>query len=84
MSELSIPFMHIRLIMRQMGLSKTKAYYFFEDCYFALYFIGRVMIGSVLIWNCMLCDKIYTLLKITGFTLEIRSIYFIFKMFERV
>ena len=84
MSEVSIPFMHCRLILRQMGLSKTKAYYFFEDCYFALYFIGRVLIGSVLIWNCMICDKIYPLLKIVGFPLEIRSIYFIFQMAQRV
>ena len=67
-----------------MGLSKTKAYYFFEDCYFALYFIGRVIIGSILIWNIMVCDKIFPLLKVVGFPLEIRSIYFIFQMYQRV
>ena len=56
MSEVSIPFMHFRLIMRSMGLSNTKGYYFFEDMYFALYFIGRVLIGSIIIWNIMVCD----------------------------
>ena len=50
MSECSIPFMHCRLIMRSLHLSRTKAYNFFEDMYFSLYFIGRVIIGSALIW----------------------------------
>ena len=77
MSEVSIPFLHMRCILRTIGLSKTKAFYLCEDLYFGLYFIGRALVGSVLIWNIMICDSIFILLKIAGFPLEIRSLYFI-------
>ena len=77
MSEISGPFMHIRVMLRYIGLGRTKAYYLSEDAYFSLYFIGRVCIGSVVIWNTLMCDKIILILKIVGFPLEIRSIFYL-------
>ena len=82
MSECSIPFMHCRLILRSLGLSRTKAFNFFEDMYFSLYFLGRVVIASALIWQIMACEHIHIFLKIGGFPLEIRSIYFIWQMYR--
>ena len=69
--------MHIRVILRQIGLGRTKAYYLIEDCYFALYFIGRIIIGTVMLWYIMTCDKISPLMKVVGFPLEIRSLYYV-------
>ena len=82
--ELGLPFRDFRLITRLMGLSYTKGYYFFEDMYFALYFIGRGLIGFKLVWNILVCDKILLLLKIGGFPLYIRSIYFTYQMIQRI
>ena len=70
--------------MRHLGLSRTKAYEFTENCYFGFYFIGRVIIGTVLIWNIMICDEIFLPLKIVGFPLELRSLYFVYQMYMRV
>ena len=56
MSEFSIPFLHIRLILRNLELIQTKAYQMSEVCYFGCYFIGRVIIGTVLVWQIMTCD----------------------------
>ena len=75
--EISGPFMHIRVILRQIGLGRTKAYYLIEDCYFVLYFIGRIVIGTIMLWYIMTCDKISLLMKVVGFPLEIRSLYYV-------
>ena len=84
MSEFSVPFLHVRLILRNLELSATKAYQFSETCYFACYFIGRAIIGAILVWQIMTCEKILLIFKIGGLPLWLRSLYVIYQMFLRV
>ena len=48
--ETPMPFMHMKLILRSLGLTRTKVFNLVEDIYAFLYFIGRVLIGTYLYW----------------------------------
>ena len=78
--ELGVPFKHIKGVLRHMGLGRTKISYLLEDCYFAQYFIGRIVIGCIPIWNILICNQIPLLLRVGGFTLQIRTFFFLHKM----
>ena len=44
-AEVSNPAMHMRIMLKHIGLRYTRAYEIAEFCYFVMFFIGRMVIG---------------------------------------
>jgi len=83
-SEGPMPFMHMRFILRSLGLTRTKAYNLIDDIYVFLYFIGRVLIDTPLFLKFSFCDAIPLLTRIGVLPISLLSLHAFWKMFKRL
>ena len=56
-AEVSNPPMHVRILLRNMGLRYTRAYEMAEYMYFLLFFFGRVIIGHPTVYVTLTCSS---------------------------
>jgi hypothetical protein len=56
-AEVSNPPMHVRILLRNVGLRYTRAYEVAEYFYFGLFFIGRIIIGHPAVYMTVTCSE---------------------------
>ena len=56
-AEVSNPPMHVRVLLRNIGLRYTRAYEVAEFAYFGLFFIGRMIIGHPTVYATASCSE---------------------------
>ena len=80
-SEISNPPMTLRHILRLTGKRYTKAYEWSEVSFISLFFFGRVVIATPIVYSCLKCEANHLFLKISCGSLMIYSLYFIVQMY---
>ena len=55
-AEVSNPAMHMRIMLKHIGLRYARAYEVAEFCYFVLFFIGRMLTGIPVVYYTVTCD----------------------------
>lgn len=75
-TEISNPAMHVRVILKHLGLRYTKAYEVTEYSYMVLYLIGRLIGGTAIVIRTWSCAASPLVVKITGTGLLLQSIHF--------
>lgn len=58
-AEVSNPFMHIRVILKHIGLRYTKAYETFEISFIMMYCYARIFCGCWLVWQTCSCNDMF-------------------------
>jgi hypothetical protein len=64
--EVSNPIMHVRMILKHMGLRHTKAYEVAELAYIMLFIYGRVLLGTPVLIKTVMCSHNNILIKLSG------------------
>ena len=54
-SEISNPIMHVRMVLKHLGLRYTKSYEVSEFSYIMLYTFGRIFIGTSVMIKTLTC-----------------------------
>lgn len=80
LTEISNPPMHVRVVLRHLGLRYTKAYEIAELSYMVLYMFGRLVLGTPVLIRTWVCDANHIMVKFMGTGLFAQSFYFITKM----
>ena len=55
-AEVSNPAMHMRIMLKHIGLRYARAYEVAEFCYFVFFFIGRIITGVPVVYYTVSCD----------------------------
>ena len=55
-AEVSNPAMHMRIMLKHIGLRYSRAYEIAEFCYFVMFFIGRMVLGHPIVYATCTCD----------------------------
>ena len=80
-AEISNPAMHVRMVLKHLGLRYSKSYECSELSYILLYIYGRIILGIPVTINKLLnCDANPIIQKFFGTGLIVQSIYFIYQM----
>lgn len=80
-SEVSNPFMHMRIISRNFGYRHTKFYEACEYIYILLYIYYRLLKGIFVVWNCAACQNgNHPIIRLLSVLLAVQSYFFIYKM----
>lgn len=75
-AEVSNPYMHSRLILKQYGLRYTKAYEALEISFMLLYIWGRFIMGSSVVWNTVSCSQNHVVVRLASACLMVQSLIF--------
>lgn len=81
-AEVSNPAMHIRTILRHLGLRYTKAYEAFEISFIMLYGYARLFLGTSMVWRVCSCEATHWFQKLSAVFLLLQSIHFVKQMVE--
>jgi len=65
-AEVSNPIMHVRMVLKHMGLRHTKAYEVAELAYIMLFIYGRVLLGTPVMIKTIMCSQNNILIKLSG------------------
>lgn len=76
-AELSNPAMHLRTILRHLGLRYSKIYEAFEIGFIMLYCYARLFVGAFLVWKTCNCENLLMFQKITAVFLLLQSLHFV-------
>ena len=68
-AESSNPPMHLRIMLKHLGMRYTKAYETFEIAFMVLYIYCRILLGLGLTWNTCLCHHNSLLTRFLAFAL---------------
>jgi hypothetical protein len=79
--EISNPPMHLRVILKHIGLRYTKAYEILEITFITLYAYSRMFCGSWVTYRVCLCDQLHFMQKVTAFFIMAQTFHFIGVMF---
>jgi len=79
-AEVSNPPMHIRVILKHLGLRHTKAYESCEISFILLYTFGRLLMGVFQVWSTCSCEPAHFLVKGAAVGLLLQSVFFIRQM----
>lgn len=80
-AEVSNPAMHMRIMLKHIGLRYSRAYEVAEFCYFVSFFIGRIIVGHPVVYNTVMCDKMNILGKIVSLGVMAQSYQFLYRMY---
>ena len=80
-AEVSNPPMHVRILLRNIGLRYTGAYEMAEYCYFMLFFFGRVMIGHPVVYATFTCFRNPVLARMISVCILLQSYLFLYRMY---
>ena len=80
-AEVSNPPMHVRVMLRNLGLRYTMAYEVAEYCYFVMFFFGRVVMGHPVVYDTITCDSMHLFGKIVSLGVLAQSYLFLYRMY---
>ena len=81
-AEITNPIMHLREILKNFGLFKTKLYLTFDLIYMVKYIFSRLGYGSFVIFFTVFCNGNLIIVKISGAFVWLQSVYFAFRMIK--
>jgi hypothetical protein len=79
-AEVSNPPMHVRVMLRHLGLRYSKAYEWCEIWFIMLYTFGRIIVGLYQVHQVCSCESALFLVKFAAVALLAQSIYFTLTM----
>ena len=65
-AEVSNPAMHMRIMLKHIGLRYSQSYEIAEFCYFVSFFVGRMIVGHPVVFMTCWCDKLNLFAKIVS------------------
>mmetsp|Transcript_9578 Transcript_9578/g.7274 ORF Transcript_9578/g.7274 Transcript_9578/m.7274 type:complete len:118 (+) Transcript_9578:463-816(+) len=74
--------MHSRIIVKHLGLRYTKLYETLEILYIGLYFYGRVVLGTGIVYRTVTCAANDVMIKFICIGITLQSYYYISIMFQ--
>lgn len=80
-SEVSNPPMHMRMVLRHLGLRYSKSYELSELLYICTYSFSRVFLGIHNGYNMILCEHVTIVIKVLGVSILLQSYYYIYQMY---
>ena len=83
-AEVSNPAMHMRIMLKHVGLRYTRAYEVAEFCYFISFFIGRFIIGIPIVYNTVTCEHMNWLGRLVSLGVMAQSCQFLKRMYSIV
>ena len=81
MAEVSNPAMHMRIMLKHVGLRYTRAYEVAEFIYFGAFFAGRMIIGHPCVYKTMICSELNYFAKIVCLGVMAQSYQFLYRMY---
>jgi hypothetical protein len=79
--ELSNPAMHMRVMLKHLGLRYTKAYEVAEFIFFVTYFFGRVIIQHPVVYLELTCEELNSAIKLMYIGILFQSYQFLYRMY---
>lgn len=79
-AEVSNPAMHVRVILKHVGLRYTKIYELFELTFIFLYIFVRLLLGFYIVWEMIQCSSLDLTVRISAVVILIQTIFFALKM----
>lgn len=79
-AEISNPAMHIRVILKHVGLRYTKIYELFELIFIFLYVFVRLLLGFYIVWEMIQCSSLDLTVRVSAVVILIQTIFFALKM----
>lgn len=65
-TEISNPIMHVRMVIKHLGMRYTKAYEFAEISYILLFIYGRIILGTSVVIKTTLCSENNYLVRLSA------------------
>ena len=72
-AEVSNPPMHIRVMLRNLGMRYTLSYEVAEICYFSIFFMGRMVFGHSIVYATISCESAHWLGKLVSLGVLLQS-----------
>jgi hypothetical protein len=83
-AEISNPAMHIRVILKHLGLRYTKLYELFELTFVFLYTFVRLLLGFYIVYLMVSCPSLHVAVRISAVVILLQTIFFVTKMVAMV
>ena len=80
-AEVSNPAMHMRVMLKHIGLRYSRAYEVAEFAYFISFFMGRIVLGHPVVFNTLTCDKLNIPAKFICCGVMAQSYQFLYRMY---
>ena len=80
-AEISNPAMHMRILLKHIGLRYSRAYEIAEFCYFTTFFIGRMIVGHPVVYYTVTCEKMNYLGRFVSLGVLAQSYQFLYRMY---
>eukprot|EP00899_Mesostigma_viride_P015592 jgi/Mesvir1/24033/Mv10771-RA.1 len=78
--EVSNPMMHTRWCLRELGRKTTPLALANEMLFVLLYFVGRIVIGPMIVYHCVLSETIHIVVKIGAIGIQLVSLFWFYKI----
>ena len=79
-AEISNPPMHLRCMMKHLGLRYTKSYEAADILFLVLYMLARLILGTYQVYIAVMCDKIHIVVKLCALAILLQSYHFSLQM----
>lgn len=80
-AEVSNPAMHMRIMLRHLGLRYTQAYEMAEYTYFTSFFFGRMIIGHPVVYSTVTCPSVSKFAQFVSIGILLQSYMFLYRMY---
>jgi len=80
-AEVSNPAMHMRIMLKHVGLRYSRAYEVAEFFYFGSFFAGRIVMGHPTVYATLTCSKLNLFAKIVCAGVMVQSYQFLYRMY---
>lgn len=80
-AEVSNPAMHVRTMLRNLGMRYTKIHDTAEIIYFVMFFFGRVLIGHPVVYDTVMCESTPIFAKLVSLGILAQSYQFLARMY---
>ena len=80
-AELSNAAMHMRILLKHLGMRYARSYEVAEFWYFISFFIGRFCIAPFKVFNTVTCPPVNILAKIVCIGIMVQSCQFLYRMY---
>ena len=80
-AEVSNPPMHMRIMLKHIGLRYSRSYEVAELCYFTFFFIGRIIVGLPAVYATIACEHMNWLGKFVCLGVTAQSFQFLYRMY---
>ncbi|CAE7456535.1 tlcd5 [Symbiodinium microadriaticum] len=79
-AEISNPPMHVRCMLKQLGLRYTRAYELADMIFLLLYMVARIVFGTYQVYIAVNCDRLHFTVKVCAVALLLQSYHFSIQM----